>query len=262
MKKKIISISLVFVFLFLGTILSARAEEASSLSLEEEDTSFEQEIWDPLEPVNRGIFWFNDQAYVYVLRPVSVGYDYMLPQFAKTGVKNFFRHLMLPIDFVSNLLQGNFSGAGKSVGRFVINTTVGLLGTIDVAQDHGLPYQGQDLGLAFASWGIPFGPYIVLPLMGPSSLRDALGEGGESFISPLNYPIYYLNSFSSNDELYYTGGVYTLKTMDIINRRRDAIDAAKESSLDYYLFVQTSFYQYRTKAIKGKTDGHSAAEIK
>lgn len=242
-----------FIYSFILFSLFCFALPASTLaadSLEEGEDDFAAEIWDPLEPVNRGVFWFNDQLYEYILRPLSKGYDYITPTPVQIGVKNFFRNLDAPIDFASNLLQLEFKEAGKSLARFVINTTVGVGGIFDVGKKCDLPYQSQDFGTALAYWGVPHGFYLVLPGLGSSSLRDGIGTAAERFVYPPDFPNVYFDSFDTLDSYIYSGSFYTAKAIEVVNRRRDAIDGAKESSLDYYLFAQSAYYQYRAKQVR------------
>ena len=239
------------------TLVFAEDELSSSLDEIEEDDAYAMEIWDPLEPVNRGIFWFNDQAYVYVMKPVADGYDYITPKPVQNCISNFFKNLNLPIDFVSNILQAELTQAGKTFGRFVVNTTVGVVGFFDIAQSIGLERSTQDTGLAFARWGIPHGFYLVIPFMGPSSLRDGIGTVADGFIHPIEYPIY-LNSFSNTDEWWYLGAAHSARTIDLINRRKDAIETAKEGSLDYYLFLQAAYYQLRYQELHRKSSTGSS----
>ena len=206
--------------------------------------SLEQEIWDPIEPVNRGIFWFNDRFDTYLLEPVARGYDSVMPDRVQTGVGNFFDNLRFPSNFVSDLVQLEFGAALEETGRFLLNTTVGIGGLMDVAKEVGLEKQDEDFGIALASHGVAPGPYLVIPLVGPSNLRDGFGRVVDMFLSPIFYvgTIFDLND---GDALAISLGA---KALDVIDQRADmfeAVETAKQSSLDYYLFVQTAYYQYR-----------------
>lgn len=205
--------------------------------------AFAEDTWDPLEPVNRGIFWFNDKLDIYVMEPVAKGYDYIAPQPVKTGISNFFTNLRYPINLVNDLLQLKFTQALEHTGRFALNTTVGLVGFIDVAKVKGLPEHREDLGITLAYYGVPAGPYLVLPIMGPSNLRDALGRVGDGFADP----VFYIDYSSASESTKWTFSL-GLKAVDLIDTRAhmlDAIKAAKEASVDYYLFVQGAYAQYR-----------------
>lgn len=207
-------------------------------------------VWDPIEPVNRGIFWFNDKVDRYLLEPVAKGYEKVTPDPIQKGVRNFFRNLRGPIDAVNALLQLKVSDAAEQTGRFLLNTTVGVGGVLDVAQEFGLERRRQDLGLTFASWGIPEGPYLVIPFIGPSNLRDGVGMLGDQFFDPTYYISY--TDLSDNAQLAWILG---LKALDVVDTRAsliDAIDAARESSLDEYLFMQSAYYQIRRGQARGE----------
>jgi phospholipid-binding lipoprotein MlaA len=209
-----------------------------------------EEISDPLEPFNRGVFWFNDQLDVYFLEPVAMGYDFITPQPVQSSVTNFFRNLNYPIYLVSDLLQLNFTQAGKDTTRFLLNTFIGFYGAFDVAEDHfKIVRVEDDLGVAFGRWGIPFGPYIVLPLIGASSVRDGIGFAGESFLSP-TIGLTYSNLKNSNRNLI-LGGLNSLQVVNIRSRFLEPVRSAKEATLDYYSFVKQSFYQSRYTRIHG-----------
>lgn len=236
-----------YILILLCSFQSASyAQDEISQDDEVRTGGYEEEIWDPIEPVNRGIFWFNDKFDRYLLEPIAKGYEEVIPDPIQIGVGNFFSNLRQPVRMVNSLLQLEFERAGRQTGRFLINTIVGLT-ICDVAKEVGLPREEEDLGATLATYGIPHGPYIVLPFLGPSSLREAVGRGGDSFLDP----IFYITEFDLawEEEWAVTGG---LKTLDAIDTRAgliDAIDASRESSLDEYLFVQSAWYQYRRGVI-------------
>jgi phospholipid-binding lipoprotein MlaA len=216
----------------------------------------DQEIWDPIEPVNRAIFSFNDTLDSYLLEPVAKGYDYVLPEFARTGVRNFFENLSYPSYLVSDLVQLKFTQAARHTGRFLLNSTVGLVGTIDVAREVGLGPHKEDFGIALAYRGVPPGPYLVLPFFGPSNLRDGAGRLVDFFLDPVE-AVSFTELSSSTKAAISVGG----STLRVLSQRADLLEgvkAAKESSLDYYTFVQSSYYQYRRGIMN---DGKEAATV-
>src|SRR3990172_10107006 len=142
---------------------------------------------DPFEPLNRGIYHFNDGVDTAVFRPVAEVYRGVLPQFMRTGVSNFFSNINDVIVALNNLLQAKFLNTVSDVGRIVVNTTVGLLGVLDVATEIGLEKHNEDFGQTLGYWGIGDGPYLVLPLLGPSSARDAVGWFGDYYAWPITY---------------------------------------------------------------------------
>ena len=214
--------------------------------------AFSEEPYDPLEGMNRGIYSFNEWFDRNILEPVSIGYDYVTPDPVQTGVTNFFSNLKYPIYAVSDIFQGEITQLGNDSTRFILNTTVGLLGTIDVAKDVGFAEKKTDIGVTFGKWGISSGPYIVLPFIGPSNLRDTVGFVGESFLTPQ----YYLGK-TGMDAKTAEIATYSLLVLRIVQTRvnlADAIKATREGSLDPYLFIQSSYYQLRAGQIGGKQE--------
>jgi phospholipid-binding lipoprotein MlaA len=190
---------------------------------------------DPIEPVNRAIFWFNDKVDVYVLEPVATGYDKITPNRVKRCVSNFFQNLRFPIDTVNNLLQGKVAFAATHVGRFVVNTTIGVAGFFDPASSWGLPAHTEDFGQTLGYWGVPPGPYLVLPLWGPSNPRDTVGLGVDSAMAVYPWLVAIQYTLSS-------------RVVDIINTRSQVLKEVrqvKEASLDYYVAVRNAYVQRR-----------------
>ena len=208
------------------------------------------DVSDPIEPVNRGIFWFNDNLDVYVLEPVATGYDKVIPDPVQDSVGNFFTNLRFPSVFVSNVFQGEITDALEQTGRFLVNSTVGLVGLFDVASEIGLKKDEQDFGLMLQRNGVPAGPYLVIPFLGPSNIRDAVGRVVDAGLSP----IYYVGSIFDLTDNQAWGISIGAKALDLVDQRAnmlDAVKAAKESSVDYYLFMQGAYTQYRNGLVKG-----------
>ncbi|MDC0358726.1 VacJ family lipoprotein [Oligoflexia bacterium] len=203
-----------------------------------------EEAWDPIEPVNRGIFWFNDKADVYVIEPVARGYDFIIPDVVQDGIGNVFANLSYPSQFLSDVLQLKFDQMLSHTGRFLINSTVGLAGFFDVAQHVGLEEHKEDFASALAYHGIPAGPYIVLPFIGPSNVRDGIGLLVDAFLDPAYWIAY--GTASDKDAFLISSGVTVTKFIDTRVGLFEAIETAKEASLDYYLFIQSAYYQHRT----------------
>lgn len=204
----------------------------------------EEEIADPLEGYNRAMFWFNDKVDVYLLEPVARAYGYVAPNAVKKGIGNFFSNLRYPQYLVSDLVQFKFEQAGKHTLRFVLNSTAGILGFIDVAKQAGFPADDEDFGLALAYHGVPAGPYFVLPLLGPSTIRDAFGRGIDVCLYPLTY-VGSISSLSNSDATAISLGARVLEVIDTREGLLEAIETAKDSSVDYYLFTQSAYYQIR-----------------
>lgn len=201
---------------------------------------------DPLEPVNRAVFTFNEKADQYVLRPVAKGYDTVMPSFARTGVRNFFDNLFYPTVIVNDALQLKGALFAQDLCRFVLNSTFGLAGFIDVATRGGLPKNSEDFGQTLGRWGVGEGWYLMLPLLGPSNNRDLVGRAGDSFTSPL----------------FYTGSTewgFGLGVLDAVSDRADLLKADRilEQQLDRYVFVRTIYLQTRQNRVY---DGHPPKE--
>ncbi|RIL10926.1 MAG: ABC transporter [Proteobacteria bacterium] len=206
-----------------------------------------QEVYDPLEPMNRGIFWFNNKLDIYLLEPVAKGYDWIMPQEAQDSVGNFFSNLRSPALLVSDLVQLKFDQAATHTGRFLINTTIGLGGLFDIASEMGLEEHDEDFGTALAYHGVPEGPYLVLPILGPSNFRDGFGRLVDGFLDP----VFYLGATDMHDDTA-LAIQFGLKGLQVIDTRAgliDAVEAARESSVDYYLFIQGAYHQHRRGVI-------------
>ena len=206
----------------------------------------DMQISDPWENYNRTIFKFNDALDQAILKPAAQGYQFILPDFAEVGVRNVFRNLRSPLDFGNQLLQGDGEGALEILTRAMINTSFGVLGFVDLAEDAGIPYEREDFGQTLAVWGVDYGPYIVVPVFGPGSLRDHLANAAEGYVDPVR--LYLLNT---DEETVF----YILRGVDVVSTRAELMDVLsdlKESSIDYYAAVRSSYYQNREALIHDK----------
>jgi len=192
---------------------------------------------DPLEPMNRAIFDFNDKAYTYVLFPVARGYN-DLPAPARTGVHNVIDNLGEPVVFMNKSLQGDASSAGTTVARFLVNSVFGFGGLIDVASHNDLPEpKAGDFGATLYTYGIGEGPYLVLPLFGPSNPRDAVGMAVDGVADPWGYVLY----TTYPEQI----GVAIGKGIDQLSSKVADYEQAKKTSLDFYAFLRSSYRQNR-----------------
>lgn len=217
----------------------------------EAKAEFEQ-VNDPLEPTNRAIFAFNDTVDTYILRPTAQGYRAVVPQFGRDRVTDFLDNLKSPIYFANDLLQGNVTFAGATLKRFLLNSTFGVGGIMDVATPMGITGHKADLGQTFGVWGIGEGPYLVLPVFGPSNPRDAVGSGIEGYGDPLDYYLW------ANDLRWVS---WTRMGLTGISQREaylDALDDVKRTSLDYYSAMRSLYRQRRNAQINdAKNGGHT-----
>ena len=209
---------------------------------EEEFEAKQLKVADPLYYWNKGMYHFNDKLYFWVLKPLARGYTAITPDIFRVGVRNFFYNLMMPMRFVNCILQGKANAAASEFTRFVINTTVGVLGLVDPASQYPLLNLGddEDLGQTFAKYGIGNGFYLVWPILGPSTLRDFIGTIGDAYLNPLIYidPV--------EAELAVRGFNYINRTSFHIGE----YEALKEASVDPYVAMRNSYIQYREKKIK------------
>jgi len=143
------------------------------------------DIYDPLEGLNRGVTKFNNGADKVFIKPMTSIYQLVFPKFLRKGIHNVSRNLGEPIIFVNEVLQLDFKDASNSMGRFMLNSTVGIGGLVDIAEKQGVPQQNESFGQTLATYGVPPGPYVVLPLLGPSNARDVVGRVGEGFVNPV-----------------------------------------------------------------------------
>ena len=194
---------------------------------------------DPLEPINRVVYHFNDGVDHVLLKPAAEVYRGVLPQFLRTGVSNFFSNINDVIVALNNLLQAKFLNAVSDVGRIAVNTTAGLLGLIDVATEIGLEKHNEDFGQTLGYWGIGDGPYLVLPILGPSNLRDTVGLLGDWKTSPLTY----VEPTRDRNALY---------GLLFINRRAELLETTailETAALDPYEFLRDAYLQRRRNLV-------------
>ncbi len=250
MKAKKYILILISIFLFSFPLWSLESDKINTNSEDFETSNYEDEIYDPLESVNRIIFSFNNAADQIILEPISKGYR-KLPSPIQTSIGNFLNNLKMPLVVINQLLQGQGGNAVESSGRFIINSTAGLLGLIDVAEKVGLEQKQEDFGQTLATWGVGDGFYIVLPIFGPSNVRDASGMILTSLTDPIN-------AYAVTEG---EGWVIPAKTAsNAINDRSkiiDEVNALRDNSLDYYAAVRSSYYQNRKAAILNNNDNTS-----
>ncbi|HSN40684.1 MAG TPA: VacJ family lipoprotein [Burkholderiales bacterium] len=194
---------------------------------------------DPFEPINRGIYHFNDTVDHVLLKPAAELYHDILPQFVRTGVSNFFSNINDVLIALNDLLQGKVQDAASDVGRVLVNTTVGVLGVMDVATDMGLEKHDEDFGQTLGRWGVGDGPYLVLPFFGPSNLRDGLAR----IVDYRTDPITYVDPSRDRNQLW---------AARIINRRSELLDTStlmETAALDPYEFLRDAYLQRRRNLI-------------
>ena len=238
---------IVFLTLVSSQIFAAASDQVKTDSDDFETTSVEDEIYDPLEKVNRAIFSFNNVADKIILEPVAKGYK-KLPSPIQSGISNFLSNLRMPLVVVNQLLQGQGKNAVESTGRFLVNSTAGVLGLIDVADRIGLEEKEEDFGQTLATYGVGDGFYVVLPLFGPSNVRDTTGMIMTMLTDPVNaYAV-------REDEGWLVPTRTGANAIDQRSKIIDEVNALRNNSLDYYAAVRSSYYQNRKAAINNTDD--------
>lgn len=207
---------------------------------------------DPLEPMNRAVFKFNRAADRYVLKPVAQAYDYSVPDPAKKGVANFFNNLKEPRTILNNILQLKLKRAAKDTGRFLLNSTAGFAGLMDVATDAGLKRHDEDFGQTLGHYGVGTGWYLMLPFLGPSTNRELVGFGGDYFTAV----DYYLDS----EDVVEPEVLYGAKAVDLVDTRARLLsaDSLLDGAIDPYIFVRTAYLQQRLAKVY---DGNPPREL-
>lgn len=209
--------------------------------LDDEDEFIE--VYDPLETFNRGMFWFNDKLYFYLMKPLARGFRYV-PEPWRVSMKHFFLNLRAPIRIVNAGLQGKFGDAGNELTRFATNTTLGIGGLFDASKDHfGITMKDEDTGQTLGFYGVGPGPYLVLPLFGPSNFRDGIGMLADS---RMNLAYYIWAKDQSN---YDYAGALAVNAINNLSLDKDTYEGVKQDALDPYLFVRDAFAQYRQNLV-------------
>ena len=215
-------------------------EPAEPADFDEPEVVGREPISDPLEGLNRVIFTFNDGVDIFVLRPIAALYGFIAPSVVKRSIGNSFENLNAPVVLANDLLQLEFGDAATTTGRFVVNSTVGVLGLFDVAENFGLPHHPADFGQTLHSYGVGPGPYLILPLLGPSTARDGVGDVVDIFLDPLTYLL----------ETGATVGVAASKAVVTRERLLVPLEELRATSIDYYAAVRSAFYQDRVVVLR------------
>lgn len=234
-------ISLVFALVFLVCFPTAWTHAAVDfLSDEAYDEATISRVADPIEPVNRVFFTVNDKVYLWVIEPVATGYSKVVPSDIRTCIGNFFYNLGEPVRSVNCLLQGRFRDASRALGRFALNSVFGVFGLADTAaNEFRLPPVYASLGQTFSVWGIGDGLYLVVPLLGPSTLRDFTGSVGDGIALSTYTPW--------NDDGLTTASVQGGRTINRTSLHLGEYEEIKSLSFDPYIAFRNGYFQMRSK---------------
>jgi phospholipid-binding lipoprotein MlaA len=201
---------------------------------------------DPYESSNRAIFEFNSRIDDNIALPIARFYRATVPEPVRTGIHNFLVNIRLPITFGNDLLQGNISGGGQTVGRFFVNSVLGIGGLVDVATRLEVPNHTEDFGQTLGTYGAGEGYYIVLPILGPAPPRDLLGRIVDTFMDPLT-------SIDFRSKTAWMTGRSSAEILDLRERNIESIEDIQQTSIDYYATVRSLYRQSRNAEIRNNT---------
>lgn len=232
-------------------MLARAADEAAASPLASADVDPDSGlVWDPIEPVNRAVFVFNDTLDQWVVDPVASGWRFVLPHRVRLCVSNFFENLLIPVRFANDVLQAKPKVAFQDAGRFVINSWVGIGGLFDPASAGGIPKHTEDFGQTLGYWGVPPGPYLMLPILGPSNPRDALGLAVDSVGAVQSFFLsYYI--------------LLAAAAVDRINDRSmnlEEVRAERAAAFDFYAAVRGAYTQYRANQVRDRAPATTQSE--
>ena len=230
-------------------------DAANSQEVSDDDLKFEDEldfleegekevvtISDPLEPLNRAVFHFNDKLYFWFLKPAARGYNYVFPEELRIRVRNFFINLLFPVRFVNSILQGNIGGAAVELSRFVVNSTLGIGGLFDPSsRGLNLPMQDEDLGQTLGVYGLGHGIFLNVPVLGPYTARSLVGWAGDSFLDPVTWYV---------QPMLLSWGVKGYKKFNEVSLTLGDYEALKEAAIDPYVAIRNAYVQYRNAKVK------------
>lgn len=240
-----------------ATVVDERVDEMDMLLSDdffENDSVSDDKYYDPLEPVNRIFFEFNDKLYYWVLNPVSNAYSAVVPFDIRYSIGNFVNNLSAPIRLVNNVLQWKIKDAGIVLSRFLINSTLGVYGFGDPAWvEFNLEPKPEDFGQTLGVWGVGEGIYLCLPILGPSNLRDAGGFAVDAYTHPMVYFV---------DDILLSAGYYSGSRVNLLSLNPDVYEELKKYSLDPYISMRQVYLDYRRAKIHDtKSHVRSANEL-
>ena len=240
----------VLALLFLVSACASSDPEGSNQWAASDDDGFSEGPGDPLETPNRFMFAFNEALDTVVFQPAAATYRFILPTLVQDSVRNFTRNIKEPVVVANDLMQGKTDSAGDTSLRFLINSTIGIAGLFDWATDMGYPYHNEDFGQTLGTWGAGEGAYIVLPILGPSSIRDGIGLLVDRLFNPLTYLVAY-DVIESEVSL----GISVAEGIDTRSRNIETVEEIKRDAVDFYARVRSLYRQYRQDLINDGAGG-------
>ncbi len=199
---------------------------------------------DPLETFNRFVFAINETLDVFIFKPLAATYRFLVPPVVRDSFRNFIRNVETPVVLINDLLQGEGYRAEATMARFMINTTVGVAGFADVASDSGWDYHDEDFGQTLGTWGAGPGPYLVLPLLGPSNVRDGIGKLVDKFFSPLTYLGHFYDEADTASL-----AVTAVSGIDFRSRNIETLEELQRDAVDFYARIRSVYLQKRVDEI-------------
>jgi len=247
MKTPLLTASILSFCLLVNPVLAADPQDGAPV--EESVATMTKSPTDPWEKFNRSMFKFNEGADKYFLKPLAKAYVRLTPGFFRRGVDNALSNIMEIPSALNGVLQGNFRGAAHDTGRLIINSTLGLAGVLDVAQYMNLKHtDDEDFGQTLAVWGVGSGPYVVLPLLGPSNLRDTTAVPVDWYTDPKTY----IDDIPTKN---------TVRTLSVLNTRANLMPLEKGVTGDKYVFFREAYLQHRNFLINnGKVEDSFGAD--
>jgi len=208
------------------------------------DDSLEDAIYDPLEPMNRLFFKFNDTLYDWVVKPTTDGYSWIFPYELRKGFGSFFENLAMPIRLINSILQGDLEKTGVVMERFLINSTLGVWGLVDVAdEEFDIKPKRADFGQTLGKWGLGEGIYFCWPVIGPSNARDSVGLVADAYAHPMRY---------INDDRAFLVSYYITTRLNKLSLNPDVYEDLRRFSLDPYIAARQAYYDYRRTLVDNK----------
>lgn len=250
--RNFISINIKFYIIFLGffsiifysNIILAEDFDDDFFELEDEEyPAKSNKINDPFENFNRKIFYFNEGVDKYLMRPINKGYRFITPSAARKSINNFYSNLSRPFDVINSLLQLDFDNAMASMSSFVINSSIGLLGVFDISRSKNIKFQERDFASTFAKYNISQGPYLVLPLLGPSDVRDFSGSLLQRTIDPLSFNALKISGKGDIIEDSQRFAFNGLEVIDKYDQIADILEVTRKDSFDLYAVMRTAYLQ-------------------
>ncbi|MDB5405724.1 MAG: hypothetical protein JWL84_636 [Rhodospirillales bacterium] len=238
--------------MLLGTLIGLGISGCATTPQDPAARAAFNEANDPLEPLNRDIFEFNRVFDKVLLKPVAQTYRTVFPERFRDSLRNVLDNLKQPVVFANDVLQGGFARAGTTAARFSLNSTFGLAGLFDVATDWGVPAQTGDFGQTLYTWGLPSGPYLVIPIIGPTNPRDGIGNAVDGYADPFRFLANQNGASRANLARFLADGV------DLRSRHIEDLDDIEKNSIDYYAQIRSLTRQQRAKEL-GSAKAASAA---